>query len=86
MRDGFRYDRVEVSPCFIRCEQKELLLSVLRDVLTGASNDASILCSLFKQQKYPGSRFLSWKQLNGVPEVGVLGKDSAIASAQAATR
>lgn len=77
---------MEVSPCFIRCEQKELLLSVLRAVLTDACNDASILCSLFKLQKYPGSRFLSWKQLNGVPEVGVLGKGSPIASARGATR
>lgn len=50
MGGSFREDRGEVSPCFIRCEQKDLLLSLCRDVLTDTSSDASILC-LFKQQK-----------------------------------
>lgn len=70
--------------------EKKCYFLFLRDVLTDASSDASVVCALFKQQKYPSSRFNSLKKLNGVPEVGVLEKEgtsaSAIASARGATR
>lgn len=42
---------MDLLPCFIQYGQKEMLLSAPRDVLTDASSDASVLCSLFKQEK-----------------------------------
>lgn len=58
MGDGFRQGG---CPCFIQCEQREMLLFVSGCALTVASVDASILCSLF--QKYPSSRFTGLKEV-----------------------
>lgn len=46
MGDGFKQGG---CPCFIQCEQGEMLLLGFRRALTDGSVDSSILCSLFKQ-------------------------------------